>query len=65
MLICKIQISICDFCSTVLKENPVLELEALKEMRIDMHRCLELMQFVCKDFQTMAGILEMVEGICY
>jgi hypothetical protein len=42
-----------------------LELEALKEMRIDMGRCLELMQFVRKDLQTIAENLEMLEGIYY
>jgi hypothetical protein len=65
MLLCKSRILICDFCSTVLQENLVLELEALKEMRIDMGRYLELMQCVRKDLQTMAKNLEMLEGICY
>jgi hypothetical protein len=65
MLLCKTRILICDFCSAALQENLVLELEALKEMRIDMVRCLELMQFVRKDLQTMAENLEMLEGIYY
>jgi hypothetical protein len=43
----------------------VLELEALKEMRIDMSRCLEAMQLVHKDLQTIAENLEMLEGIVY
>ena len=61
----KIQILICDICSTILQENLALELETLKEMRIDMGRCLELMQFVRKDLQTVAENLEMLEGIYY
>jgi len=65
MLLCKSRILICDFCSTVLQENLVLELGALKEMRIDMGRCLELMQCVRKDLQTMAKNMEMLEGIYY
>jgi hypothetical protein len=65
MLLCKSQILICDICSTVLQEKLVLELEVLKEMRIDMGLCLELMQVVRKDLQTMAENLEMLEGIYY
>jgi hypothetical protein len=64
-MLCKSRNLICDICPTVLQENLVLELEALKEMRIDMGRCLELMQFVRKDLQTMAENLEMLEGIYY
>ena len=45
--------------------NLVLELETLKEMRVHMERCLEAMQFVRKDLQTIAENLEIVEGIVY
>jgi hypothetical protein len=42
-----------------------LELETLKEMRIDMDRCLEMLRFIRKDLETMAENLETVEGIAY
>jgi hypothetical protein len=42
-----------------------LELETLKEMRIGMDRCLEMMQFIRKDLETMAENLETLEGIVY
>jgi hypothetical protein len=45
------------------EENLVLELEALKEMRIDMSRCLEAMQLVRKDLHTIAENLEMLEEL--
>jgi len=45
------------------EENLVLELGALKEMRFDMGRCLELMQCVRKDLQTMAKNMEMLEAL--
>jgi hypothetical protein len=48
-----------------LQEKLVLKLEALKEIRIGMGRCLELMQFVRTDLQTMAENMEMLEGIYY
>jgi hypothetical protein len=59
------RIPICDFCSTVLQENLVLEFKALREIRIDMHCLLELMKYVRKDLETMAENLEMLEGIYY
>ncbi|PNF29162.1 hypothetical protein B7P43_G11864 [Cryptotermes secundus] len=43
--------------------NLVLELETLKEMRIDMDRCLEMMQFIRKDLETMAENLETLEAL--
>jgi len=57
------QIPICDFCSTILQENLVLELEAVKEVRRGMGRCLELMKYVRKDLETMTENFEMLEGI--
>lgn len=42
-----------------------MELGTLKEMRIDMDRCLEMMQFIRKDLETMAENLETLEGIVY
>jgi hypothetical protein len=42
-----------------------LELEALKEMRVHMGRCLEAMQLVRKDLQVIAENFEMLEGIVY
>jgi hypothetical protein len=47
------------------QKNLVLELETLKEMRIGMGRCLEMMQFIRKDLETMAEMLETLEGIVY
>lgn len=44
-------------------ENLVLELETLKEMRIGMDRCLEMMQFIRKDLETMAENLEMLQAL--
>jgi hypothetical protein len=43
----------------------VLELETLKDMRIGMGRCLELIRFIRKDFETMAENLETLEGNVY
>ena len=65
MLLCKSRILICDFCSSVLQESLVSELEAVKQIRVGMGRFLELMQFVREDLQTMAENLETLEGICY
>jgi hypothetical protein len=42
-----------------------MELDALKEMRIYMGRCLEAFQFVRKDLQRIAENLEVLEGIVY
>lgn len=42
-----------------------MELETLNEMRIDMGRCLEMMQFIRKDLETMAENLETLEGTVY
>ena len=64
-MLCKSRITICDFCSTVLQENLVWELFALQDIRIEMGRCLELMQRVREDLKTMAENLEMLEGIYY
>jgi hypothetical protein len=47
------------------QEKLVLELETLKEMRIGMDCCLEMMQFIRKDLETMAENLETLEGIVY
>jgi len=65
MLLCKSRILICGFCSTVLQKNLALELRALKEIRSNMSYCLELMQFVRKDLETMAENMELLEGIYY
>jgi hypothetical protein len=43
----------------------VSELETLKEMRVDMGHCLEMLQFVRKDLETVADNLETLEGTAY
>ncbi|KDR11487.1 hypothetical protein L798_14555 [Zootermopsis nevadensis] len=45
------------------KENLVAEFETLKQMTVDMGHCLEMLQFVRKDLETLADNLEMLEAL--